>query len=118
MASTGRNTNFYPAYHVEYCCILIPQLILGSVRIPMSAVWHIFTGTGDEPQTWQNIIWKSRFPQALTALVAGAGLSISGLQMQTVFRNPLAGPSVLGISSGASMGVCFCSYFFQVASAE
>jgi iron complex transport system permease protein len=50
---------------------------------------------------------KSRFPQALTALVAGAGLSVAGLMMQTVFRNPLAGPSVLGISSGASLGVAF-----------
>ena len=58
-------------------------------------------------EIWQNIVWKSRIPQALTALVAGAGLSVSGLQMQTVFRNPLAGPSVLGISSGASMGVAF-----------
>ena len=56
---------------------------------------------------WQNIVWKSRLPQALTALAAGAGLAISGLQMQTVFRNPLAGPSVLGISSGASLGVAF-----------
>ena len=56
---------------------------------------------------WQNIILKSRFPQALTALVAGAGLSVAGLQMQTVFRNPLAGPSVLGVSSGASLGVAF-----------
>jgi iron complex transport system permease protein len=56
---------------------------------------------------WQNIILKSRVPQSLTALVAGAGLAISGLQMQTVFRNPLAGPSVLGISSGASLGVAF-----------
>lgn len=64
-------------------------------------------GTGNESVIWQNIIWKSRVPQALTALVAGAGLSVSGLQMQTVFRNPLAGPSVLGISSGASMGVAF-----------
>ena len=54
---------------------------------------------------WQNIVWKSRVPQALTALVAGAGLSVSGLQMQTVFRNPLADPSVLGVSSGASLGV-------------
>ncbi|MDD4434348.1 MAG: iron ABC transporter permease, partial [Parabacteroides sp.] len=63
--------------------------------------------TGDEPQVWQNIILKSRVPQSLTALVAGAGLAISGLQMQTVFRNPLAGPSVLGISSGASLGVAF-----------
>ena len=66
-----------------------------------------FQHTGDEPQVWQNIILKSRVPQSLTALVAGAGLAISGLQMQTVFRNPLAGPSVLGISSGASLGVAF-----------
>lgn len=83
------------------------NLVLGSVSIPLRSVWNILLGTGDEPEIWQNIIWKSRVPQALTALVAGAGLSVSGLQMQTVFRNPLAGPSVLGISSGASMGVAF-----------
>ena len=70
-----------------------------------SSVWNILWGNTDESIIWQNIIWKSRVPQALTALVAGAGLSVSGLQMQTVFRNPLAGPSVLGISSGASLGV-------------
>ena len=83
------------------------NLVLGSVSIPLRSVWNILWGTGDESVIWQNIIWKSRVPQALTALVAGAGLSVSGLQMQTVFRNPLAGPSVLGISSGASMGVAF-----------
>ena len=83
------------------------NLVLGSVSIPLRAVWNILWGTGTESVIWQNIIWKSRVPQALTALAAGAGLSVSGLQMQTVFRNPLAGPSVLGISSGASMGVAF-----------
>ena len=83
------------------------NLVLGSVSIPLRAVWNILWGTGNESVIWQNIIWKSRVPQALTALVAGAGLSVSGLQMQTVFRNPLAGTSVLGISSGASMGVAF-----------
>ena len=83
------------------------NLVLGSVSIPLRAVWNILWGTGNESVIWQNIIWKSRVPQALTALVAGARLSVSGLQMQTVFRNPLAGPSVLGISSGASMGVAF-----------
>ena len=83
------------------------NLVLGSVSIPLRSVWNILWGIGDESEIWQNIIWKSRVPQALTALVAGAGLSVSGLQMQTVFRNPLAGPSVLGISSGASMGVAF-----------
>lgn len=111
MASTGRNTTFILLIILSIVVFLFLNMVLGSVRIPMSAVWHILTGTGDEPQTWQNIIWKSRFPQALTALVAGAGLSISGLQMQTVFRNPLAGPSVLGISSGASMGVAFVVLF-------
>ena len=111
MASTGRNTTFILLIMLSIVVFLFLNMVLGSVRIPMSAVWHILTGTGDAPQTWQNIIWKSRFPQALTALVAGAGLSISGLQMQTVFRNPLAGPSVLGISSGASMGVAFVVLF-------
>ena len=81
------------------------NLLLGSVHIPFRSVWNILWGNTDESIIWQNIIWKSRVPQALTALVAGAGLSVSGLQMQTVFRNPLAGPSVLGISSGASLGV-------------
>ena len=83
------------------------NLGLGSVHIPLSSVWNIVWNSGDESVIWQNIIWKSRIPQALTALVAGAGLAVSGLLMQTVFRNPLAGPSVLGISSGASMGVAF-----------
>lgn len=83
------------------------NLLLGSVHIPFKDVWHILWEDYDGNVIWQNIVWKSRIPQALTALVAGAGLSVSGLQMQTVFRNPLAGPSVLGISSGASMGVAF-----------
>lgn len=81
------------------------NLILGTISIPFNSVWNIVWGGENESIIWQNIIWKSRIPQAITAVVAGAGLSISGLQMQTVFRNPLAGPSVLGISSGASLGV-------------
>lgn len=83
------------------------NILLGSIQIPFRDVWHILWGDYNRNEIWQNIVWKSRIPQALTALVAGAGLSVSGLQMQTVFRNPLAGPSVLGISSGASMGVAF-----------
>lgn len=83
------------------------NLVLGSVSIPFRSVWDICL-LGDESNLiWSNIIRKSRMPQAITALVAGAGLSVSGLQMQTVFKNQLAGPSVLGISSGASMGVAF-----------
>ena len=82
------------------------NLVLGSVAIPLRSVVHILLGMdAGESEVWRNIVWKSRVPQSLTALVAGAGLAVSGLQMQTVFRNPLAGPSVLGISSGASLGV-------------
>ena len=83
------------------------NILLGSVSIPARSVLNIMLGTGNEDIIWQNIIFKSRIPQALTAIVAGAGLSVSGLIMQTVFRNPLAGPSVLGICSGASLGVAF-----------
>lgn len=81
------------------------NLILGTISIPLRSIWNIIWNMGEESLIWQNIVWKSRFPQTTTALLAGAGLAISGLQMQTVFRNPLAGPSELGISSGASLGV-------------
>ena len=83
------------------------NLLLGSVAIPAASVWDIIWGGGQDHSIWRNIVLKSRLPQAVTALVAGAGLSVAGLQMQTVFRNPLAGPSVLGVSSGASLGVAF-----------
>lgn len=83
------------------------NLLLGSVEIPVSCVLDILSGGDGGNRIWQNIILKSRVPQSLTAIMAGAGLAVSGLLMQTVFRNPLAGPSVLGISSGASLGVAF-----------
>ena len=88
--------------------LFLLNLFLGSVDIPFRSIWNILLGMDEgESVIWQNIICKSRVPQAWTARVAGAGLAVSGLQMQTVFRNPLAGPSVLGISSGASLGVAF-----------
>lgn len=111
MTRSGRNTTLILLLIVLILAFLFLNMVLGSVNIPLKSVWNILTGQDGEALTWQNIIWKSRFPQALTALVAGAGLSISGLQMQTVFRNPLAGPSVLGISSGASLGVAFVVLF-------
>ena len=86
--------------------LFIVNLLIGSVKIPVADICRILAGSHDN-EIWQNIIMKSRVPQALTAVMAGAGLAVSGLQMQTVFRNPLAGPSVLGISNGASLGVAF-----------
>ena len=83
------------------------NLLLGSVSIPLNEVINICIGNESDNRIWTNIVLKSRMPQAITALTAGAGLAVSGLLMQTVFRNPLADPSVLGVSSGASMGVAF-----------
>ncbi len=83
------------------------NLLLGTVKIPVDSILRILIGDESVSEIWRNIILSSRVPQALTATVAGAGLAVSGLQMQTVFRNPLAGPSVLGISNGASLGVAF-----------
>ena len=87
--------------------LFVLNLLLGTVRIPVADICRILLGNGGENEIWRNIVLSSRVPQALTALVAGAGLAVSGLQMQTVFHNPLAGPSVLGISNGASLGVAF-----------
>ena len=84
--------------------LLVLNLLLGSVKIPALDTLGILFGDRSN-EIFSNIILKSRLPQALVAIMAGAGLAVSGLQMQTVFRNPLAGPSVLGISSGASLGV-------------
>lgn len=90
---------------LAFLAFFVLNLLLGTVKIPIDAVLSILMGDGSQSEIWSNIIWSSRVPQALTATVAGAGLAVSGLQMQTVFRNPLAGPSVLGISNGASLGV-------------
>ncbi len=92
---------------VGLLAFFVLNLLLGTVKIPVDAILCILFGDESQPEIWRNIILSSRVPQALTATVAGAGLAVSGLQMQTVFRNPLAGPSVLGISNGASLGVAF-----------
>ena len=81
--------------------------MFGSVNIPAEAVWHILTGNEVEKASWSFIVWESRLPQAITALLCGMALAASGLMLQTTFNNPLADPSILGISSGASMGVAF-----------
>ena len=84
--------------------LLVVNVLIGTVHIPVAEVCRILMGGGHN-EIWTNIVLSSRLPQALTAIMAGAGLAVSGLQMQTVFRNPLAGPSVLGISNGSALGV-------------
>ncbi|HAI77444.1 MAG TPA: iron ABC transporter [Microscillaceae bacterium] len=81
------------------------DLAWGSIAIPLQDIAKLLLKGHHENQVWQQIIYKIRLPKALTAVLAGSALAVSGLQMQTLFRNPLAGPSVLGITAGASLGV-------------
>lgn len=85
--------------------MFLVSLAFGSVRIPLDQIVTILLGGEAARDTWPTIVWMFRLPKALTAVLAGAALSIAGLQMQTLFRNPLADPFVLGISAGASLGV-------------
>ncbi len=85
--------------------LIAANLFFGSVDIPAEAVLHALFGGEVEKASWSFIVWESRIPQALTALLCGAALAGSGLMLQTAFNNPLAGPSILGINSGASLGV-------------
>lgn len=84
--------------------LFLIDLSIGSTRIPLNQVWAALTGAGCPPAV-ASIVINIRLTKAIVALLAGAAISVSGLQMQTLFRNPLAGPYVLGISSGASLGV-------------
>lgn len=85
--------------------LAIFNLAYGSVYIPMEQVCKIIIGEDADKITWQYIVMESRLPQAITAMLCGASLSTAGLLLQTAFRNPLAGPSILGITHGASLGV-------------
>ncbi len=84
---------------------LAMSLLIGSVSIPTSQVVAALTGGEVERESWRYIILESRLPQTVTAMLCGASLAASGLMLQTAFRNPLAGPSILGITNGASLGV-------------
>jgi iron complex transport system permease protein len=99
------------SYHLSFvlisvalCLAVVLNISSGSVSIPFSAILSGLLGNPLEVPSWEYILWDYRVPKALTALLVGGGLSLSGLLMQTLFRNPLAGPFVLGISSGASLG--------------
>ena len=98
---------------VSYCLglglliviLFILNLVMGSIRIPISDVFSILLGDESEKASWRFIILESRLPQAITAVLCGGALAVSGLMLQTAFRNPLAGPSIFGVNSGAGLGV-------------
>jgi iron complex transport system permease protein len=85
--------------------LFVLNISLGSVSIPFKDILNTLIGNTAAKESWQTIILYFRLPKAITAILVGSGLSVAGLLMQTLFRNPLAGPFILGISSGASLGV-------------
>lgn len=85
--------------------LFILDISFGPVKIPVPEIWHALTDGETAKSTWKHIVLSYRLPKAITAMIAGSGLAISGLLMQTLFRNPLAGPYVLGLTSGSSLGV-------------
>lgn len=97
---------------ISTAILSVMNIYLGSVDIPSGVVTDVLTGSRPESDAVRYIILESRIPQMLTAIIAGAALASSGLLLQTAFRNPLAGPSVLGINSGASLGVAVVILLF------
>lgn len=96
---------FFPTMTLLLLALFALSLFVGAVRIPSGDVVSILMGHEAARPSWGYIVLKSRLPQAITAMLCGASLAVSGLMLQTAFRNPLAGPSIFGINSGASLGV-------------
>ena len=103
--NTRRSCIVVAALAVAVVILACLCLVVGAVDIPAWAVFDILAGHGCGNQAWELIITQSRLPLVATAALAGAALSVAGLLLQTLFNNPLAGPSILGVSSGASLGV-------------
>lgn len=102
---TGIRPLYFGLLIVGLAALLLINLALGSVDIPLGDIVQILIGEEATNQAWNKIVINIRIPRVVTAILAGSALSVGGLLMQTLFRNPLAGPSVLGITAGASLGV-------------
>ena len=107
MNNQKRNTILFFLLTLGLIVLFFVNISFGSITIPFKEIYTSLTGGQASKSTWEYIIINYRLPKAITAILVGMGLSISGLLMQTLFRNPLAGPYVLGLSSGASLGVAF-----------
>lgn len=106
-----KKTFFFFSAGAALLVLFVANLVYGSVSIPLGEVVNILLGNDAEKAAWQHIVLQSRLPQAVTALFAGASLATGGLLLQTLFKNPLAGPSILGISDGANLGVALVMLF-------
>ncbi|MGQ7944922.1 iron chelate uptake ABC transporter family permease subunit [Flavobacterium sp. WC2509] len=107
MNNPKRNITLFSLLFAGLIVLFFVNISFGSITIPFKDVYTSLTGGHASKSTWEYIVINYRLPKAITAVLVGMGLSISGLLMQTLFRNPLAGPYVLGLSSGASLGVAF-----------
>lgn len=105
MQPKRRISLLFAALSIGMVVLFLANVSLGSVKIPLGEVIHSLSGGNASRPSWEYIIFNYRLPKAIAALLAGMALAVSGLLMQTLFRNPLAGPDVLGLSSGASLGV-------------
>ena len=106
----------YIVIGITLVLLFLLNLVTGSVRIPITDALQILFGKLSTQQSWNHIVLESRLPQAVTALLGGAALAVSGLQLQTLFSNPLAGPSILGISDGANLGVALAMLYISTTS--
>ncbi|MFZ4436201.1 MAG: iron chelate uptake ABC transporter family permease subunit [Flavobacterium psychrophilum] len=104
MSFSPKHITYFALLFILVGLLFCADLSMGAVAIPGEAVWQALTGSSQN-SSWDYIVLAYRLPKAITALFVGMGLSVSGLLMQTLFRNPLAGPYVLGLSSGSSLGV-------------
>ena len=110
-AAMNRGTVYCIGLGAVVLVLFALNLLLGSVSIPAGDVVSILLGDQTAKASWQFIVLESRLPQAITATLCGAALAVSGLMLQTAFRNPLAGPSVFGVNSGAGLGVALVMLF-------
>lgn len=103
---------FFVVITLAIIALFVINIIYGAVKIPINSIIDIFSGNDDVNESWKYIILQTRLPQALTAILCGGALAVSGLLLQTAFCNSLAGPSIFGINSGASLGVAFVMLLF------
>jgi len=107
LSGSQKHTIIFIVLTVSLLFLVLLNISFGQIAIPIKEVFKSLTGNTASKESWEYIIFNYRLPKAITAILVGFGLSISGLLMQTLFRNPLAGPYVLGLSSGSSLGVAF-----------
>ena len=108
----SKGTNCFIILSIAIILLLIANITIGSIKIPIRDIFDILFSDYHGKESWRFIIMETRLPQAITAMLGGGALSVSGLMLQTAFKNPLAGPSIFGISGGAGLGVALVMLLF------